>query len=174
MYHSVQPAAPPSSTISDSQAVIDSIRQIVHALQVGSRAAQQKVGLSGAQLFVLQTLALRGTMSVNELAAHSHTHQSSVSAVVTRLVEAKLVARTKSPNDARRLDLTATEAGLQTLKSSFVTPQARLIQSLQTLEPNRLTQLRSLLSEVVSLSGMDSEAAPMFFEEPAHRLPNHD
>lgn len=150
---------------SDSQVVIDYIRRIVHALQVGSRAAQQKVGLSGAQLFVLQTLANEGSMSVNELAAHSRTHQSSVSVVVSRLVEGKLVKRTTSKADARRLELSVTAAGRQILKSSFVTPQARLIDSLRHLAPARLARLRSLLAEVVALSGMHTETAPMFFEE---------
>lgn len=155
----------PDSATSDSQAVIDYIRRIVHALEVGSRAAQQSVGLSGAQLFVLQTLAAKGAMSVNELAAHSRTHQSSVSVVVSRLVQAKLVKRAASKDDARRLELSVTRAGHRVLKSSFVTPQARLINSLQHLEPERLAQLRSLLGEIVSRSGMDSETAPMFFED---------
>ena len=60
----------------DGQAVLDSIRRIVHSLELGSRAAQKSVGLSGAQLFVLQTLAGSDAMSVNELAARSCTHQS--------------------------------------------------------------------------------------------------
>ena len=67
-----------SVVASDSQAVINYIRQMVHALEIGSRAAQKSVGLSGAQLFVLQTLASAGAMSLNELAARSHTHQSSL------------------------------------------------------------------------------------------------
>src|SRR5580704_17514899 len=102
----IQPAAN-----SSARAVLDSIRRIVHALQVGSRAAQKSAGLSGAQLFVLQTLASGGVMSVNELAARSHTHQSSVAAVASRLVEAKLIKRSPSATDARRLDLSVTAAG---------------------------------------------------------------
>ena len=143
---------------------MDSIRQIVHALEVGSRSAQRSVGLSGAQLFILQILAAGGVMSVNEVAARSHTHQSSVSGVVSRLVEAKLVKRAASRADARRLELTVTQAGRRALKSSLVTPQERLIASLSRLAPGRLAQLRSLLHEVVSLSGMDSGTPPMFFE----------
>ena len=51
------PISPPelqSLVASDSQAVIHHIRQIVHALEIGSCAAQKSVGLSGAQLFVLR------------------------------------------------------------------------------------------------------------------------
>ncbi len=147
-----------------SQAVLDCIRQIVHALEVGSRAAQRVVGLSGAQMFVLQTLAAGEAMSVNELAAHSHTHQSSVSVVVRRLVQANLVKRSPSAADNRQLELTVTKAGRLALDSSFVTPQEQLITALRRLTPARLAKLHSLLQEVVSLSGMDSGAPPMFFE----------
>jgi DNA-binding MarR family transcriptional regulator len=156
-------SSPPNVT-PDSRAVMDYIRQIVHALETGSRAAQKSVGLSGAQLFILQTLAAGRGMSVNELAAASHTHQSSVSVVVSRLVEAKLVKRTASAADARRLELTVTAAGKRVLRSSFVTPQERLLAALDRLTPARLAQLRSLLKELVSLSGMDSGTPPMFFE----------
>jgi DNA-binding MarR family transcriptional regulator len=152
------------SQSTDSQAVMDFIRQIVHALEVGSRSAQTRTGLSGAQLFILQILARGGAMSVNELAAQSHTHQSSVSVVVSRLVDADLVNRTKSVADARRLELTVTSAGRRALKSTFVTPQERLIDSLNSLSPARLAKLRSILREVVLLSGMHDGTPPMFFE----------
>ena len=161
---SISPPELQSLVASNSQAVIQYIRQIVHALEIGSRAAQKSVGLSGAQLFVLQTLASTGPMSVNELAARSHTHQSSVSVVVSRLVEARLVKRIQSSNDARRLELTVTPAGRRLLKVNFVTPQERLFASLSRITPERLAQFRSLLAEVVSLSGMDSGTPPMFFE----------
>lgn len=144
---------------------MDSIRQIVHALELGSRAAQKSVGLSGAQLFVLQTLAASDGMSVNELARRSYTHQSSVSGVVGRLVEAKLVRRAPSVFDARRVDLTLSPAGRRILQAGFVTPQQRLIAALDRLPPARLSDLRSLLQQVVSFSGIDSGAPPMFLEK---------
>ena len=37
--------------------ILDAIRRIVQALRVASREAEASVGLSGAQLFVLQKLA---------------------------------------------------------------------------------------------------------------------
>jgi DNA-binding MarR family transcriptional regulator len=59
--------------------VLDAVRRIVQALRESSRQAERQVGLSGAQLFVLQKLAESPASSVNELAARTHTHQSSVS-----------------------------------------------------------------------------------------------
>ena len=95
----------------DTQAVLDAIRRIVHALRESSRWAERQVGLSGAQLFVLHTLAGIAAASVNELAARTHTHQSSVSIVVTRLVDQGLVRRTRSGSDRRRVGLSRSPRG---------------------------------------------------------------
>jgi len=55
----------------------------VQALRVSSRAAERDVGLSAAQLFVLDRLAgADQALCVNELAQRTLTHQSSVSVVV--------------------------------------------------------------------------------------------
>src|SRR5438094_8157353 len=83
------------------RAVLDAIRRIVRTLHQSSRAAEKSFGLSGAQLFVLQTLAESPGLSLNGLAAETHTHQSSVSTVVSRLVERGLVLRTPAADDAR-------------------------------------------------------------------------
>src|SRR4051812_6915818 len=83
----------------DARSVLDSIRRIVRALRVSSRRAELNVGLSGAQLFVLQKLAEGGRLSVNELAAKTLTHQSSVSVVVQRLSARGLVSSSRSAQD---------------------------------------------------------------------------
>lgn len=157
-------AVPLFDTTFNSRAVMDAIRRIIHALQVGSHASQKSIGISGAQLFVLQILATGGVMSVNELAARSCTHQSSVSVVVGRLVETKLVKRAASAADRRRLDLSVTAAGRRLLKSRVVTPQERIIPALARLAPARLLDLRLLLEEVITESSFDSGPIPMFFE----------
>lgn len=151
-------------TALNSREVMNAIRRIIHALQVGSHASQKNIGISGAQLFLLQILASGDVMSINELASRSCTHQSSASVVARRLVEAKLVKRTASPADRRRLDLSVTAAGRRLLKSRLITPQERIIATLAQLDPPRLFELRSLLGEVVTACGFDSGPIPMFFE----------
>src|SRR5438034_4949060 len=98
---------------SDSTAIVlDCVRRIVQTLRVSGRAAEQRVGLTGAQLFVLRQLAAaEGPLSVNELAERTFTHQSSVSVVVHKLETRGLVRRLRSPDDARRMQLSPTPAG---------------------------------------------------------------
>src|SRR5881296_2175368 len=67
--------------MTDSQRILDSIRRLVRLLRLADRAAQNELGLSGAQLFVLQELGKTPSLSLNELAERTRTDQSSVSVV---------------------------------------------------------------------------------------------
>src|SRR6188768_2776524 len=90
-----------TSRADDTRAILDAVRRIVRTLHESSRAAEKSLGLTGAQLFVLQKLAEVPGLSLNALAAQTHTHQSSVSTVVSRLVERGLVLRAPAVDDAR-------------------------------------------------------------------------
>src|SRR4029077_16371906 len=103
--HSIQ------STTTEAQAVersMNAIRSIVRALRINTRAIELKMGISLAQLFVLQQLAERPAESLNDLAERTATHQSSVSVVVRRLVDRGLVSRTSSSADKRRIEIDLT------------------------------------------------------------------
>src|SRR5204863_7533582 len=91
--------------------VLDSIRRIVRALRESSRVTERSVGIGAAQLFVLQRIAAAPGLSLNELAARTFTHQSSVSVVVSRLVERGLLTRTRGGADGRRTAISGTAAG---------------------------------------------------------------
>ncbi|HJY34709.1 MAG TPA: hypothetical protein VJ260_07640, partial [Vicinamibacterales bacterium] len=56
----------------ETRGILDAVRRIVRELHESSRAAEKQVGLSGAQLFVLQTLAEHPGASLNDLAARTH------------------------------------------------------------------------------------------------------
>ena len=133
--------------------VVDSVRRIVRALRESSREAERKVGISGAQLFVLQQLAGGPAQSVSDLAERTLTHQSSVSVVVQRLVSSGLVARSPSRSDGRRTELRLTSRGRRVLR--FAPP----------LSAPRRAQLASDLLDVVGRMRLVAGAPGMFFEE---------
>src|SRR5215470_9599078 len=84
------------------RAIMDALRRIVRGLRLTARDAERSAGISGAQLFVLQSLAEERASSLNDLADRTLTDQSSVSVVVKRLADRKLVARKAAADDARR------------------------------------------------------------------------
>jgi len=146
---------------------LDAIRRIVHTLRESSRWTERHLGLSGAQLFVLQKLAESPAVSLNALAARTHTHQSSVSTVVTRLVERGLVRRVRSGMDRRSVELSLSPSGARLAARAPDVPQERLIHGLEQLPLARRRQLASALSELaLALDGTDRTPA-MFFEDRA-------
>jgi DNA-binding MarR family transcriptional regulator len=149
--------------------ILDALRRIIRTLRLADRDAEQRLGLSGAQLFTLQQLGRSPGLSVNELAALTHTHQSSVSVVARRLVERGLVMRRRSPADARQVELRVTPAGRALLRRSPVTPQARLIEALERIPSPALRKLAGLLQRLVRETGAGAEPASMFFEDEGPR-----
>ncbi|HJT18621.1 MAG TPA: MarR family transcriptional regulator, partial [Thermoanaerobaculia bacterium] len=97
--------------MTDSQRILDAIRRLVRLLRLTDRAAQGQLGLSGAQLFVLHELGKTPALSLSELAERTRTDQSSVSVVVSRLVDGGYITRDRDSRDARRLVLNLTKSG---------------------------------------------------------------
>jgi len=139
--------------------VLDSIRYVVRTLRISGRAAEQSVGVSGAQLYVLQQLARSPAQSLNELAERTLTHQSSVSVVVSRLVSRRLVTRTVSPEDGRRVVLSLTPAGRALLARAPEAAQARVVEGLRELSPRDARALARGLRALVDVMEHSERAA---------------
>lgn len=146
-------------------AALDDFRRIVRALRVSSSALQADLGVSGAQLFVLQQLADMPAASLAELAKRTMTDQSSVSVVVSRLVERNLVTRKTSKADARRSEIALSAKGRALLGRAPRPAQERLVDGLRALAPNVLEGLAFGLSVLVAEMGVGGERPSMFFEE---------
>src|SRR6266576_3423001 len=106
---------------------MNAVRSIVRALRINTRAIELKIGISLAQLFVLQQVAERPAESLNDLAERTATHQSSVSVVVRRLVDRGLLTRRSSTVDNRRVQIAVTAAGRAVLLDAPRTIQLRLV-----------------------------------------------
>ncbi|HEY7116363.1 MAG TPA: MarR family winged helix-turn-helix transcriptional regulator [Tepidisphaeraceae bacterium] len=143
---------------------MDALRRVVQSLRLSARAAEARLGLSGAQLFVLQKLSVESDLSVNELAERTLTHQSSVSVVASKLVEKGLVSRVVSAKDARRLELSITPAGRAMLRKSPMAAQERLLDGLAKLSERDRGQLAMLMDRLTEVAGMSEQDAHMFFD----------
>jgi DNA-binding MarR family transcriptional regulator len=147
--------------MTDSQRILDSVRRLVRYLRIHDRAAQSQVGLSGAQLFVMRELGRTPSLSLSQLAQRTLTDQSSVSVVVTRLVDAGLVSRDRDTHDARRLVLNLTKTGRAVLLRAPSPPQERLIEVIEEFSPSDRKRLASLFARIIDeLDGQD-DVVPM-------------
>jgi DNA-binding MarR family transcriptional regulator len=151
--------------LNDSRRILDSIRRLVRLLRLSERAAQGELGLSGAQLFVLHEVGKTPEISVKDLAERTRTDQSSVSVVVTRLVDSGLLARERASDDARRLVINLTRAGRSALRKGPRVAQEDLIDILDALPAAERKRFADTFAKIVGAMGGEGGAAPMFFEE---------
>jgi len=146
---------------------MNALRSVVRALRINTRAIELKMGISLAQLFVLQQLAERPAASLNELAERTATHQSSVSVVVRRLVERGYVSRTASSSDKRRIEIDVTPVGRALLAGAPTTIQMQLMAALGQMDASEQTALADLFERWLREAKIDIAAPPMLGEDEA-------
>jgi DNA-binding MarR family transcriptional regulator len=115
---------------------------------------QAGAGLSPSQLSALATVEHRGPMTLGELALAEGVQPPTVTAAVSRLSDAGLVARTVHARDRRVSMVAVTSAGLELLRRSRRAKEAFLARGLAAMdEPDR----RALARAAELLEGMLAE-----------------
>lgn len=134
----------------DVDAILEALRSIIRELRLASREAEQQVGVHGAQLHALRQLADSSATSLTELAERTHTDISSVSVVVSRLVEQGLVARRAADDDRRRLSLGLTARGRALVRRAPETGASRLLLAASRLSDREVHTLATGLAKLAS------------------------
>ncbi|MBI1810119.1 MAG: winged helix DNA-binding protein [Gemmatimonadetes bacterium] len=150
----------------DAVDAMNAIRRIVRALRMGatrSDGAGERV--SEARLFVLRAIGETGAVTIGELARRTATAQSSVSEVVARLVERRLVTRETAASDRRRVEVSLTPNGRRLLASASETVPERLVQAFERLPEAERRALAAGLREWIREAGFEGIAPSMFFEQ---------
>jgi DNA-binding MarR family transcriptional regulator len=146
---------------------MDALRRIVRVLSTSAHGPASRRGPTGAQLFVLRQIGAAPGLSIGELAARTLAGQSSVSEVVSRLVERGLVSRRPNPSDARQAQLLLTARGRAAVRDTAATAQERLAAGLATLDASERAQLAQSLERWLESAGLAELPATMFFEDDA-------
>lgn len=154
-----------SDTPSQPQIVMDSLRRIVQALRESTRQNEQANGPTPAQLLVLKRIEGHDGISVNELAALTFTHQSTVSEIVSRLEARGLVRRERASADGRRVELHLTADGRSALVSSPLSAHEKLMQAVSGLPPQILSDLAGGLEALIHAARLTDQPAAFFFED---------
>jgi DNA-binding MarR family transcriptional regulator len=147
------------------RSVLDALRRTVRALRAAATTAEDVLGITGAQHFALQKLAGAPGSSLNDLANRTLTHKSSLSVVVSRLVEQGLVHRERAETDGRGVMLSVTPAGRRALRRVPDSAQTRLVRALGHLPPDDLAEFARLFDRFTRELGVRGLEPVMLFEE---------
>jgi DNA-binding MarR family transcriptional regulator len=162
----------PEAAKQEARAVLDALRRILRYARNAAARTHGSLGLSAAQLFVLQTLAdADRSLSVNELAERTYADQSTVSVVAQRLALRGLVTRRRSSTDRRRVELSLSARGRALIAKYVVSPQAGILEGFRRLPAASRAGLAKYLPELMREMGLDSSPATMMFEDETRPAP---
>jgi DNA-binding MarR family transcriptional regulator len=139
-----------------TEQVLISLRRIIRAIDLHSRVLVDRYGLTGPQVAVLRALNDLGTVSVGELAKAASLSAATVTGIVERLEKHGLVYRNKSDSDKRRVLVSLTSKGENTLPKTIPPLQEHFTNEFNKLEDWEQTQILSSLQRVVYM--MEAQA----------------
>jgi MarR family transcriptional regulator, organic hydroperoxide resistance regulator len=87
------------------------IWRVDHGLQRMSKQLESAFGVTGPQRLVLRIVGRRPGICAGDLAGVLHVHPSTLTGILRRLGERRLIARDADPRDGRRAMLRLTAAG---------------------------------------------------------------
>lgn len=160
--------------VSDLQTTMDALRRIVQALRQSSAHSEQSSNVTGAQALVLRHISARDGLSVNDLAALTFTHQSTVSEVISRLENRDFVERARATDDGRRRVLRLTAAGQAAVGNTTMPTQETLMRTLENMPPATVAALAQGLKALVDAAGLANAQPVMFFEATQDKRDTHE
>jgi MarR family transcriptional regulator, organic hydroperoxide resistance regulator len=141
---------------------LDVIVETVIYLQTESRrlAREQcaRHGITATQLNIIKMLDEIGDLSLSELSRRIAAQNSTVTGIVDRMVEAKLVTREQSAEDRRVWRIKLAERGRQIAKKIDVAPWDLLRRSIDSLDKKDKEALVAILRKVAA--HVQDELAP--------------
>jgi len=129
--------------------IIAALRRIIHTMDVYSRFLATRYGLTVPQLTALRTLSARQEMSIGGLTRAVHLSQPTVTGILDRLEDRGLVARHRSPEDRRRVEVRLTPAGQEVLAQAPPLFQDGFATKLKGLEEWERSLILSALQRLV-------------------------
>ncbi|MCJ8303088.1 MarR family transcriptional regulator [Shewanella sp.] len=139
-----------------------SLRRVIRAIDIHSRQLNKQSGLTGPQLMVMQNISQLDAPLVKEIAQEVALSPATVTTIIDRLESRKLVIRTRSKTDKRKVHLSLSEAGQALLSSAPKPLQEHFITRYQNLEGWEQSQLLSSVERIASMmDAQELDAAPV-------------
>ncbi|WP_412480082.1 MarR family winged helix-turn-helix transcriptional regulator [Azonexus sp. IMCC34839] len=140
--------------------VLQQFRMIFGSMRQYFRLVEERCGIPGSQVWVLQEAQRQPGLGINELGALMGIHQSTASLLVDKLAKRKLLAKKRGTTDQRRVGLFLTPQGEQTLALLPGPAEGILPAALNQLPDVVLHTLNINLSELIRhLPGKDESFA---------------
>ncbi len=144
------------------ESILIALRRLIRATDLYSRDLLKTTGLTTPQLLLLQSIKHNGEVSIKKLVQEISLSQATVTSILDRLENKKLVIRKRSTRDKRIVHVHLTETGKKVIAKSPPPLQDNFIKQFTNLEDWEKNMIIASLQRVATM--MDAEkidAAPM-------------
>jgi DNA-binding MarR family transcriptional regulator len=129
--------------------VLKKFRLIYGSVRQQFRDIENRCGVSGSQLWILQEVGRTPYIGVSDLAQRLHIHQSTCSQLVEKLVQRGLLEKQRSQSDQRRVGLSLSIEAAELLVRAPGPAEGLLPEALGALPDGVLEALDAALKEVI-------------------------
>lgn len=149
--------------ISDTEEeVLKSLRRIIRAVDLYSRKLVIQTGLSSPQVICLRQLASYGPMQTSHLAEAVNLSSATVCGILNRLEQRGLVIRERQAEDRRRVLVSLSEAGQDTVDNAPPALHDTFLFKFRALSVRQQDNIHRTLTKIVSMMAADDlDAAPI-------------
>jgi DNA-binding MarR family transcriptional regulator len=151
--------APSEARYRSMLAVLMQFRVLIASMHRHYRRVERACGVSGADVWAMEQLAVTPGLKVGDLARELAVHQSTASNMVENLVRDGLVERRKASQDQRNVHLYLSPRGRSLVRRAPVPHRGALQVALVTLPPERLRALHADLAWVIARMAMRERVA---------------
>lgn len=129
--------------------VLQQFRMIYGAMRRHFREMEERCGLTGSQMWILQEIQRSPGLGVNDLAGLLGIHQSTCSQIVDKLVAAGYLAKEHPHPDKRRVGLYLADTGVKAIAALPGPAEGLLPHALASIPSVALKTLHIHLSELI-------------------------
>lgn len=144
--------------------VLQSLRQIIHAVDVYSRKLRTQYRITAPQLVCLTTICQNGSLTTTQIAGSVHLSPSTVVGILDRLEKQGLIQRMRDSKDRRLVNVTATDEGKRLVEHAPSLLQDRLAEALQRLPDLEQATIALSLRRIADLMEVSPQEAPLILE----------
>lgn len=121
----------------------------VHALDVRSKRMMQDIGVTGPQRLVIRLVGQKPGQTASDIASMLGKHPSTMTGVLARLQDRKLIVREVDPKDRRRARFTLTAAGKRVDRERRGTVEAATRRALGRAKPSEIDAALGVIGKLV-------------------------
>jgi DNA-binding MarR family transcriptional regulator len=140
---------------------------VVHGLDKTSKRMLREIGVTAPQRLVLRVIGASPGTSAGEVAMTLHTHKSTLTGVLQRLVERGLVVRVPDSRDRRRVVLRLTASGERIDATREGTVEAAVVHALRGVSDQKRAIVAAVLRRLATELGAPTSRG--FAARPAAR-----